>query len=228
MGDPTPEKVADPTVTPPIPPADPAEELRRENESLKKQNADKDKYITEIKSEKDTLEARLTQIKPKEQQNLDLDLQKESARILELGQIDPVKAGEELGNLIKRTQDKTQQSILANLSPIIEQNTLIAKVKSENQDLIDLGLEPAITIRANQLITSGKSFKDAIDTAVKESREKMDKIKSNAPLVPTPPPAGATGERGNNKQPEPTPEPKETTPLDEINAERERKRKSGL
>lgn len=224
--------VADPTVTPPVvtPPApDPAEEQRRENESLKKQLADKDRFITDLNSEKATLEARLTQTQPKPPTHIDVDLQKEASRILETAQIDPTKAGEELANLIKATTDKAQQGILSNLQPIIEQNTYIAKVKSENKDLIDLGLELSISKRAYDLMQTGKTFSEAVDTAVKEARGKVDKLKSNAPPVPpTPPPAGAVGESGSNRQPEVTPPPKEETPEDEIKREKERRRKQGL
>jgi len=225
---------ADPTVTPPAPVTppipDPAEEQRRENETLKKQLADKDRFITEIKSEKETLEARLTQTQPKPTAPVvDTDLQKEAARILEIAQLDPAKAGEELGRLIQTATSKAAQETLRNLEPLISQNTYINEVKEKNKDLIDLGLEPAITIRASQLIQSGKSFKDAVDAAVSESRIKMDKLKSNTPTVPpTPPPPGAVGEGGANRQPEPTPPPKEETPEDEIRAAQERRRKMGL
>ena len=93
---------------------------------------------------------------------------------------------------------------------------------------MDLGLEPAIGIRANQLLQSGKPFKDAIDTAVKEAREKVDKLKSNTPAAPLLPPAGAVGEQGANNLPAPITPPKEETPEEEIAAEKARKRKLDL
>jgi hypothetical protein len=221
------------TATPPIVPTpkpDPVDELRRKTEALEKQVADKEKYINDLKSEKDTLEARLTETQPRPQsQPLDTDLQREAASILETAQVDPAKAGEALANLIKTTSDKAQQAVLGNLAPIIEQNTYVAKIKSENADLMELGLEPAITVRANQLIRSGKQFKEAVDMAVRESRIKVDKLKSNTPPPPiVPPPDGAVGESGNNRQPEPPVIPKDVTPEDELKAERERRRKSGL
>lgn len=205
-----------------------AEELRRELESFKKQLADKDKFITDLKSEKETLEARFTQVnrQPTQTQPVDNDLQKEAARILEVAQIDPAKAGEELGNLIKNTTSKVQQETLRNLEPIITQTTYINEVKKANADLIDLGLEPGITLKANQLMQAGKTFKEAVDTAISEARSKVDKLKSVS--VPTPPPASAVVESGANKQPEPPKAPVEESDLDEIKKEQERKRKLGL
>lgn len=230
----TPDKVdpqAGPTPTSPAQPTpapDPAEELRRENEQLKKQNADKDRFITDLNSEKATLEARLTQTQPKQERQLDTDLQKEASRILETAQVDPQKAGEELAALISATTSKAQQNILQNLEPIISQNAYVNKVKEDNKDLMELGLEPSISLRATKLMQAGKAFKEAVDTAVSEAREKVNKLKSNTPQVPTPPPPGAVGEKGANVTPAPTPPPKEETDQDEIAAARERRRKSGL
>jgi len=221
------------SATPEVLPAqvpDPAEELRREQEKLKKQLADKDKYISELQSEKQVLEARATVVqRPPEGGGVDTDLQKETSQILEMAQVDPQKAGEQLAGLIQKAASKAQQDALRNIEPIITQQTFVNEVKAKNQDLIDLGLEPSITLRTNQLMQSGKPFKDAVDVAVAEARAKVEKLKSsNAPAQPTPPPAGAVGERGNNAPPAPKPPEVETTMDDEIRAARERRRKSGL
>jgi len=214
----------------PSPEAAEAERLRRENESLKKQTEDQAKFITDLQSTTKTLEDRIKQIGQPGQPQVDLDVQKEAQQILETAQIDPVKASQDLARLLASTQNKATQAILSNLSPIIEQQTYVNKVKSENQDLIDLGLEAGITLRAGQLIQSGKTFKEAVDNAVLEARKKVDKLKSNAPPVPpTPPPAGAVGEgEGSLGPPPPPPPPKEPTEADEVKAERERRRKQGL
>lgn len=232
MGDDTLEKTGTGMETPNNPNPDPAQELERikaENEALRKQNSDKDKQISDISSERSTLEARLRDKTPQEAKQLDTDLQKEAARILETAQVDPAKAGEDLAVLISGVTNKAQQAILGNLQPIIEQNAYVAKIKQENADLIDLGLEQGISFRASQLMQSGKSFKEAVDSAVKESRDKVKKLTSNSQPTPPPtPPPSSIGEIGSNRQPpkvEPRPEP---TEQDEINAERERRRKSGL
>lgn len=227
----TPQAPGSGTPPAPQPPAnsDPAEELRRENDQLKKQLADKDKHITDLSSEKSTLEARLTQTQRPPNQKLDDDLQKETARIMETAQVDPQKAGEELAQLIKNSTSKAQQAILQNIEPIINQQSYINEVKKNNADLIELGLEISISHRAQQLLQTGKSFKDAVDAAVSEARAKVDKLKSNTPPAPpTPPPPGGVGEKGSNNEPPPTPPPREETPEDEIAAERARKRKMGL
>jgi len=215
-------------VTPAIP--DPAEELRRKNEQLEKQLADKDKFITDLKSTNETLEARFTQVnrQPITSAPVDLDLQKEASRIMEVAQIDPIKAGEDLANLIKDSTDKATKQVLQNLSPIIEQNTYINEVKTKNNDLIELGLEPSISSRANQLMQSGKTFKEAVDTAITEARTKVDKLKSNVSVPITPAPKEAVVESGANKQPEPPKPPVEETDEDEIRKEQERRRKMGL
>lgn len=209
---------------------DEAKVLEEQVENLKKQLADKDSYITELASEKATLEARLSQVRPStggnDDNKLDDDLKREAATILETAQVDPDRAGEELAKLISKTTSKAQQSILQNLEPIISQQTYINEVKKSNKDLIDIGLEPAITLRAQELMSAGKPFKEAVDTAVKEARVKLERIKGSAP--PSPPPSGAVGERGANQEPTPPPSPKEPTPDDEIRAEKERRRLMGL
>ncbi len=221
-------------VTPPVvetPKPDPAvelAELQRKNKELAEAISQKDSYIKTVETEKATLETRLSAVKPQEPTKpIASDIQPEMARILETAQIDPAKAGEELSRLIIGVSEKTKQELLGNLSPIIEQNTLIAKAKEDNQDLIELGLEPAITIRANQLIQSGKSFKEALDISVKETRAKVDKLKSNTP--PATPPAGAQAETGANAAPLPPPTPpREKTVQEEIAERNEKRRKQGL
>ncbi len=217
-----------PTPTPnPAPNPDPVAELQRKIEQLEKQNADKDRFITDLSATTKTLEARINQVgRPPQEKTADLDLQKEAQEILETAQLDPAKAGERLSDLVSRVSEKSKKDLLDNLGPVIEQQTYVAKVKAENADLIELGLEPSIGIRAQQLMQSGKSFKESVDTAVKEAKEKVNKLKSNAP--PVPPPPAAVGEQGSNRQPTPPPPPAEITEADEIKAEQERRRKSGL
>ena len=210
-----------PTATPevvPTPNPDPAAEvaeIRRKNEELSKQVADKDRYITDLANEKATLEARLSQInKSADTTVVDKDIEAQAKNILEMAQIDPEKAAHDLAAMIKATQDKTQKDLLSNLGPIISQTTYINEVRKNHQDLIDIGLEPQITIRANQLMQSGKSFKEAVDMAVTEARKRVDKIKSNAP--PPAPPAGAIAETGANPPPVTPPVPVEKTAQDEV------------
>lgn len=210
----------------PVPQPDPAVvELQRKLEALEKQVSDKDRYITELTSEKATLESRLTQVKP-QAEAIDPDLQRQTAEILEAAQIDPQKAGEKLSLLIKTATTQASQETLKNIEPLVSQQLYVNEVKAKNADLMELGLEPGITLRASQLMQSGKSFKDAVDIAVSEARSKVEKLTNKS--VATPPPAGAVGETAANRQPEPPAPQKEMTAEDEINAERQRRRKMGL
>jgi len=228
------EKVETPQETPTAPPApqpDPAEELRRENEQLKKQVADKDRFITDLNSEKATLETRLTQRQAPTTPVSD-DIQVEAKSILEKAQLDPEAAGKDLANLIKKTTDAKEQSILKNLQenlqPAIENNVYAAEVKVKNKDLIDffgedvLGMKVAQKLQTKQATT----FKEAVDSVVKEYRGKMDSLKTNAPTPP--PPKEARGEEGGNKTPEPTPPKKAETQEDEIRRRNEERAKRGL
>ena len=149
-----------PTATPPAAPAatpNPAEEfskVKAEKEALERRLAEKDQYIAQVTTEKATLEARLQGIAPKGNESIPPgDIQAEAQRILETAQLDPAAASKDMATLLKKTQDETQKAILANLNPIIEQNTYIAEVRNKNKDLLEVGLEPAITLRANQLIS---------------------------------------------------------------------------
>ena len=205
------------------------EKIRQEKENLQKQLADKDRFITELSSEKSTLEARLTQTQPRQQQvDVPSDLQSEYVKVLELAQVDPKSAGEQMAVLMSKVTQKAQNDAMQNLEPTMNRQMYVTKVKNENTDLIELGLEPHITLRANSLMSSGKQFNEAIDIAVKEAREKVNKIKQVTPTTPTPPPSGAVVEKGANSNPPPTPPVKEMTDEDEMEEQRKRRRAMGL
>lgn len=205
------------TGTPPVtaaPPAeDPAAELarvRQENEDLKKRMADKDKHIGELSTEKSTLETRLSGYQAVESVIPQEDPQEAT---------DPAKPkGQPVGAYV-RPED---------IPEIIERTGFINKMKEDNKDMIEFGLEPVITLRADQLIRSGKSFKEAVAIAVKEQREKFDKIKqpSTPPAKPEVP-ASVRGEDGNNPPVEPKPK-KEETLDDEGEARKKARAKRGL
>ena len=215
-----------------IPNPDPAEELRRENEALKKQVADKDRFITDLNSEKATLETRLTQRDTPTTQAVSDDIQAEAKAILEKAQLDPEAAGKDLASLLQRTTNASQQAILKNLQenlqPAIENNVYAAEVKIKNKDMIDFFGEDFLSIKVAQRLQTKQSatFKEAVDSVVKEYHVKMDSLKSNAP--PTPPPPGALGEGGPNKPPEPIPSPKEETQSDEIVRRQKERAERGL
>ena len=223
-----------PTVDPDpnqAPQPDPAvAELQRKVEELSKQTADKDKYITDLKATMDTLETRLTQREPKAEP-LNVDTQVEAQRILEKAQLDPESAGRELAALIKKTTDTAQASVLKNiqdnLQPAIENNVYAAEVKTKHKELLDFFGEDFLSVKvAHKLQTSKISFKEAVDTTIKEYQNKMDTLKTKAPPAPTPKAAEAEG--GSNKQPEPAPVKKEETQEDELARRAADRAKKGL
>jgi hypothetical protein len=201
----------------PAPAEDEMTKLRRENEELRNKNSQKDQYITNINNEKVSLETRLSQVsQPNTNPIMQSDnIQSEADSILEKAQYDPKGASHDLTNLIKATTDKVQKDILTNLQPMITNLTYVEKIKSENADLMELGLEPQITARVTQLQQLGKTFQNAVTEAVKESREKVQKIKSDAPIQPSP--QGARAEDGSNAEPTPPPAEKEISPQEELN-----------
>ena len=231
------EKQGNLKVTPPPPeksqPEPTADELKQENEQLKKQNTDKDRYITELSTDKATLETRLTQ-RDTPTAPLSDDTQAEAKKILEKAQ-DPdnlEEAGKNLAALIKKTTNATEQKILQNLQdnlqPAIERNVYVAEVKVKNKDLLEHFGEDVLANRVAKELQINKSitFKDAVDKVVKECREKLNKLKSD--VAPEPPPKEAEGETGANKKPEPIPTPKIETQEDEIIRRRQERQDRGL
>lgn len=214
----TPPVAGNPSVTPAavVPTAeDPATELarlRQEKIEADKRLAEKDKHIGELSTEKATLENRLSGYQAVE--SVIPQTQPEG----EEGQ-DPAKPkGQHVGAYV-RPEDVPE---------IIERTTFITEMKKENKDMMDFGLEPVITMRADQLIRTGKSFKEAVATAVKEQREKFDKIKQPTTPAQTPSvPAGLQGEAGASVPVTPTPV-KEDSLGDEGEERRRLRAKRGL
>lgn len=174
--------------------------LAKKLDDLEKRVADKDAYITELSNVNKALEQR----------------------------INSIGAGDNSGNNNQPPAevDPTQFVRVDQVNAIIEQQAFVTSVRKENQDLIDLGLEPGMELRARQLLSQGKDFKEAVSTAVKEAREKVNKLKQ--PATPPPPPAGAMGEDGRPGVP-PTPPPKQEETLEDEGPARMAKRmKLGL
>lgn len=142
---------------------------------------------------------------------------------------DPDRAAEELTGLISEMQTSTSQEAVRQAQAVISGQTFMEKLRTklqkDNPDFDDDTVDFIID-RANQLAGTGK-YKDA-DSAVKDAttfvRSKFDNYAQKKNVTPPPIPAGAQGETGANKPPEPAPakeEPK--TPLQELED-----RKAGL
>lgn len=201
--------------TPPVTPVPAAEDpttelarLRQEKIDLDKRLAEKDKHIGDLSTEKATLENRLSGY-----QAVESVVPATPAD----GEV-PKTTGQHAGAFV-RPEDVPE---------IIERTTFITDMKKENKDMMEFGLEPVISMRADQLIRSGKSFKEAVATAVKEQREKFDKIKQpTTPPVKQEVPAGLQGESGASAPI--TPAPKAEELLGDEGDERKRLRsKRGL
>lgn len=203
-------------------------ELRRKTEELSKQVSDKDSFISNLQSEKETLEARLNQTAAPQQQQAP-EMQQEVTRILEKAQIDTEGASKDLANLIRNSNNATEKAVLekvqSSLQPAIENNIYVADVKTKNKDLVDFFGERALSVEVQMLLEKGKQFKEAVDTVIKNHRQKYDSLKSNATI---PPPAGSQGEEGGNQPPPTPPPPKELTMEEEIEARRRKKMAQGL
>lgn len=170
-------------VTPAEDPATEAARLRQEKTDLEKRLAEKDKHIGDLSTEKATLENRLSGYQAVES----IAPQGEPTGETPTGQ--PV-------NQYVRPEDVPE---------IIDRTTFITKMKDDNKDMMEFGLEPVISMRADQLIRTGKSFKESVATAVKEQREKFDKIKQPTTSTPAPVPSGLQGESGASVPITPTP-----------------------
>ncbi len=201
------EKVIAPENTPPIggtpsgtpapvavPPAeDPATEaarLRQEKADLEKRLAEKDKHIGDLSTEKATLENRLSGYQAVES-------------VTPIGEApagDAPAGGTSVSEYVRPEH----------IPEIIERTAFITKMKEDNKDMMDFGLESVISMRADQLIRGGKSFKEAVATAVKEQREKFDKLKQPTASAPAPAvPAGLQGESGASAPVTPAPKTEE-------------------
>lgn len=176
--------------------------LKQERIDLEKRLTEKDKYINDLSTEKATLENRLSGYQA-------------------------VGSVEESSQVATEGQDVRNYVRPEDIPEIIERTSFISKMKQDNSDLMDLGFEPVISFRADQLIRSGKSFKEAVATAVKEQREKINKIKAPVTKSEEPVSSSVRGEGGANPPVEAKPKAEET--LGDEGEERKRLRaKRGL
>ena len=188
---------------------DPAAELARvkkENEEYLKRIAEKDKHINELSTERATLENRLSGYQAVS------SIEEESSAEAPAGQN---------ANQYVRPED---------IPHIIERTSFINKVREDNRDIMNEATERVVSQRADQLIRSGKSFNEAVATAVKEERERFENYaKTKYPSAPAKVevPSSLRGEDGSNP-PKEAEAPKETTMDDEGSARLRMRIKRGL
>lgn len=188
------------------------EQLRAENERLQREYADatkrlsdKDNHISQLSNEKATLEQRFNATNSQKQE--DADIAKEATAILAEAADDPDAAGKRLATLIKKAQDSGVKTATETVNHVVTQREKINKLRAENQDLLEIGLEVPITMRANELMQQGRSFDDATQTAVTEFRTRLKGKLVEKPKQPEGKtnneeiPAGAKGETGGSSLP---------------------------
>ena len=149
-------------------------DLAKKMEEMEARMGEKDRVIQELQADRSTLEQRINSI-------------------------NSTPAPAPAGNPASAGMDANQ------IAEIIERQTYVNEVRKQNADLIELKMEPSITNRAAELMNSSKKpFRDAIDQAIKEHREIVEKkLKVTQPVPP-----GAQGETPANIPPvTPPPEP---------------------
>lgn len=145
--------------------------LKQEKIDLDKRLADKDSHITNLTNVNQTLEQRFKATNSQNQE--EVDLEKEAADLMAEAKENPETAGKKLAALIKKTKDSGAQSVSQTVENVVSQREKVNKLREANKDLIEIGLEMPITVRANELMKQGKSFEDAANTACSEFREKL-------------------------------------------------------
>lgn len=174
--------------------------------------AEKDRKISDLEATRATLETRATQVQPAVPTNIDDPiLEGQLKGILEEGLLDPTAASKKLGKILHDVKTTSQreavQQVSQNLQPTIELQMFESRIKEDNADLMDLGMETAIYKKAEEFLPKGKQrtlseIKDAINKAIKETRDKLkiyQKTETPAPAAPK----GAQGESGGNTTPAP-------------------------
>lgn len=154
----------------------------KELDEIKKRMAEKDAKITELATVNASLENRLTGYQATQEEPQTQASETQNAHAASVG---------------VRPED---------LPAYIERITFISKVKQENKDLIELGLEPAIEAKARVLLASGKPFEEAVISATKQIREGLE---AKFKVVNPESPRGAQGETGQQL---PVAQPKKVEP----------------
>lgn len=163
---------------------DPATELarlRQDKIEADKRLAEKDKHINDLSTTNATLENRLSGYQAVESVIPRTNEAPEASETPET----PVNRVSSNG---VRPED---------IPEIIDRTNFLAQMKTENKDLMEFGLEDVIATKARLFMNTGKGFKESVLLAVKEQREKFEKIKQPSASTPaTPVPSGLQGESG--------------------------------
>jgi hypothetical protein len=208
-----------------------SDEQQKKIKELEEQIKERDAKNAELSTTLATIEARKKEIETQRlKETSDADLQEKIKRITGNLSIDPENAGAELANLLSEVKSKAAKEAVQEAMSVIQGQSAMEKIrsgiKSNNADLDDELIDDVMA-KANMLASTGKykTAEEAIDAATKYVRGKLDAYatkKNASPKLPDG--ARAEGGSGNNLPP-PLPPPKEVSPLEEIEALNEAKKK---
>lgn len=217
--------------TPPKPNSPTPEELQEKIKKLEEAQKEKDARLAEAQTTLATIEAREREVNAQKlKANADADTQARIKRITENLSVDPDGAGAELAQLLKETRERAAEEAAERAVAASRGQSFVEKLKSDvkikNPDFDD-DLVQDVLDKANAFAQTGKykTPDDCIKAAseyVKSKLEKYATTKYASPKVP----AGAKAEGGGaNNPPPPPPPPKEVSPLEEMEAFNEARRK---
>lgn len=178
-------------------------ELKAKMEEQSKRFEDAQRKISEIANENATLQARINDTKPvQEQPIIDADLQQQLREASEIMQLDPEQGHLKMAAVMEATAQRSRrmaaqdsQRVAAESSEI---NALVTRLRKENPEIVPH--ENLIEARAIQKVNfERKPYKVAIEEAVVEFKKmREDLLKAHTSASPAP--KGASGETGSAGQ----------------------------
>lgn len=191
------------------------EELQAANKKLQDDQAEKDRKIQDLEAESATLKKRAestqTPQQPVQPQGAmsDEQIEAETTRIETLRATDPAKAAKETASLMKKiaisSANAAASSVASNITPAIEQNQFIEKIKTENADLLAISpaMEDILGAEARQAMEAlpmaqrnqaqfQKVLKDVVAKKRESLKDLLKKTEEQKPEVPK----GAQAESG--------------------------------
>lgn len=187
------------------------ERLEAENAENKRENAEHKRKISELATEKGTLEKRIEEIgrQPSlktEEDSEEKQIESEVQAALSEAQLDPESAGKKLAGLItkirKDDSKKIAQSALdqVNRQSAFNQefNAHVETIKKQKPKL--LPFEKRIARDAALLMQQGKAWKEALDTAVSDFETDFKELIERGAETPPEAPKGSQGEGSGDTQ----------------------------
>ena len=184
--------------------------VAQENERLRKENEEHKRKITELSSEKTTIEKRLEEMStpapaaPKAGEDEDKTLEQEIAAALEEAQIDPAKAAQKMTAAMRKANSDSQKKAVNSALQTVNENTEwekhVATVRDSNKDLEKH--EKRISRDAAHLIATRQETdpKKALEKAISNFRDEFGIKKPEANAPENKAPKGSQGESGGGTE----------------------------